>query len=115
MRVKNPSFRIRQSILAAVEWLDLVKIPGYKYIDIVAPNEPKGTDRVLVPDAYKTVWARFYEIATNRPIFSGRDSRKKYNVAEIEVERRTGYAWYGTWPEKLIKIEYPEWVKTNPN
>jgi len=69
----------------------------------------------LVPDANKTVWARFYEIATNRPFFSGRDSRKKYNVAEIEVERRTGYAWYGTWPEKLIMIKYPEWVKRNPN
>jgi len=111
MRVKNPSSRIKQSIVAAVDWFDLVKITGYKYVDIDAPNEPKGRDRVIVADPNSTLWARFYEIGTNRPFFSGRDSNKKYTVAEIEVERRTGYAWYGTWPEKLLKTEYPDWVK----
>jgi PelA/Pel-15E family pectate lyase len=111
MRVKDPSPRIRQSVVAAAGWLDLVKINGYKYIDIEAPNEPKGRDRVLVPAPGTTVWARFYEIGTNRPIFSGRDTIIKYNVSEIENERRTGYAWYGTWPEKLLRTEYPEWLK----
>jgi len=111
MRVKNPSSRIKQSIVAAANWFDLVRIKGYKYVDIAAPNEPKGRDRVIVPDPNSTIWARFYEIGTNRPFFSGRDSNKKYTVAEIEVERRTGYAWYGTWPDKLLTTEYPEWIK----
>ena len=113
MRVKNPSSRIRQSIVASANWFDLVKIVGYKYVDIVATNEPKGRDRVIVPDPNSTIWARFYEIGTNRPFFSGRDSQKKYSVAEIEVERRAGYAWYGTRPDKLIKTEYREWLKKN--
>ena len=30
-------------------------------------------------------------------------------LAEIENERRIGYAWYGTWPLKLLQTEYPEW------
>ena len=111
MRVKDPSTRIKQAIMAAVNWFEAVKIAGYKYVDIVAPNEPKGKDRVIIADPNSTLWARFYEIGTNRPFFSGRDSHKKYNVAEIENERRTGYAWYGTWPEKLVKTDYPEWTK----
>jgi PelA/Pel-15E family pectate lyase len=111
MRVKDPLPDVRQSVVAAVNWLDLVKIEGYKYIDIAAPNEPNGKDRVISPEPGSTIWARFYEIGTNRPMFAGRDSQKKYNVAEIENERRTGYAWYGTWPQKLLKTEYPAWVK----
>ncbi|MBV9987241.1 MAG: pectate lyase [Chitinophagaceae bacterium] len=113
MRVKNPSERIKQSIKAAVAWLDTVKIEGFKYVDIMAPYQPNGRDRVLVPQPGSTVWARFYEIGTNRPIFSGRDSQKKYSVTEIEHERRTGYGWYGVWPERLLKTEYPEWLKKN--
>jgi PelA/Pel-15E family pectate lyase len=115
MRIKNPSSDIKQSIVAAVDWFNLVKIPGYKYVDVDAPAQPKGRDRVIMPDDGSTIWARFYEIGTNRPFFSGRDSEKKYDVKEIEVERRTGYAWYGTWPEKLLKTEYPVWAKNNLN
>jgi PelA/Pel-15E family pectate lyase len=113
MRVKDPSQQIKESITAAVKWFEKVKISGYKYVDVDAPNEPKGKDRVILPDASSTIWARFYEIGTNRAFFSGRDSEKKYDVKEIESERRNGYAWYGTWPEKLLKTEYPAWAKNN--
>ncbi|MEO7531952.1 MAG: pectate lyase [Sediminibacterium sp.] len=115
MRIKNPSQEIRKSITAAVVWFDLVKINGFKYVDIDAPDQPKGKDRVILPDPNSAIWARFYEIETNRPIFSGRDSQKKYDVKEIESERRNGYAWYGVWPEKLLKTDYPLWVKNNSN
>jgi PelA/Pel-15E family pectate lyase len=54
-------------------------------------------------------WARFYEIGTNRPIYSGRDGIVRYDISEIEAERRTGYAWSGNWPERLIASEYPRW------
>jgi hypothetical protein len=33
---------------------------------------------------------------------------KKYDIAEIEPERRNGYAWYGTWPARLPK-EHAAW------
>lgn len=115
MRIKNPSPQIKQSIVAAINWFELVKIAGYKYGDIVAPDQPKGKDRLPQPEPNSTIWARFYEIGTNRPFFSGRDSEKKYDVREIEYERRNGYAWYGTWPEKLLKTEYPDWAKKNQN
>ena len=115
MRMKNPSSQVKQSVVAAVDWFNLVKIAGYKYVDIIALNEPKGKDRVIQPDPSSTIWARFYEIGTNRPFFSGRNSEKKYDVKEIESERRNGYAWYGTWPEKLISGEYHLWAIQNLN
>lgn len=111
MRLKNPAKRIQQAIISAMEWFDLVKIPGYAYGDMVAPDQPKGKDRVITPDPTSTIWARFYEIGTNRPLFSGRDSIKKYKLTEIEHERRNGYAWYGTWPATLLQKEYPEWLQ----
>jgi PelA/Pel-15E family pectate lyase len=54
-------------------------------------------------------WARFYELGSNRPIYSGRDGIVRYDIAEIELERRNGYAWTGTWPARLIDTEYPRW------
>ena len=62
--------------------------------------------RVRLPDGS---WARFYEIGTNRPIYSGRDGIVRYDIAEIEAERRDGYDWIGTWPARLVDVEYPRW------
>jgi PelA/Pel-15E family pectate lyase len=115
MRQKQPSIAVKQAVNAAVEWFQAVRINGFRYQDVAAPDQPKGKDRVLVADANASVWARFYEIETNRPMFSGRDSEKKYDVKEIEWERRTGYAWYGVWPENLLTKDYPKWKTMNNN
>jgi pectinesterase len=111
--VENPSPRVKSAVVNAVNWLKSAKIRGYKYIDIEDKTQPKGRDRVLVKDDASAVWARFYDIETGKPFFSGRNSEKKWNLQEIEVERRTGYAWYGTWPEKLLRKTYPAWQLKN--
>ena len=65
---------------------------------------------MVVPDpAAPPLWARFYEIGTNRPIFSGRDSVVRYQLSEIEYERRNGYRWYVDRPAKLLAEDYPKW------
>ena len=67
---------------------------------------------VVVEDAKaEPLWARFYEIGTNRPIFCGRDSQVKFSLAEIEYERRTGYNWYTNAAAKLLSQDYPAWQK----
>lgn len=109
MRIEQPSADIIASVNAAIEWFEKVKITGYKYIDIAAPQEKSGKDRVLVADSGSMVWARFYDMETNEPFFTGRDSQRHKTIAEVENERRVGYAWYGNWPLKLLKTEYPEW------
>ncbi|HEX7955342.1 MAG TPA: pectate lyase, partial [Pyrinomonadaceae bacterium] len=57
------------------------------------------------------IWARFYEIGTNRPVFEGRDNVVRYDVMEIEAERRNGYGWYTNEPLKLLDKDYPAWQK----
>lgn len=110
MRMNNPSKAMTDAVTAAVKWFDKVKISGYKFVDVSAPSEPGGRDRVLQADPNSVIWARFYDKDTNEPFFTGRDSIRKKTVAEIENERRVGYAWYGAWPAKLLEKEYPEWA-----
>lgn len=109
MSIDQPSVEVKTAIESAVAWLEKVKIPGYAIKDVAAPQEPNGRDRVIVPAPGAVLWARFYELATDRPIYVGRDSRVHYQLSEIEHERRTGYGYAGTWPEKLLSEEYPKW------
>jgi PelA/Pel-15E family pectate lyase len=111
MKIVDPSDEVCQSICAAITWLQDARIVGYKYEDVTDSLLPKGKDRILVPEEGGVVWARFYEIETNRPFFSGRDGQVKYNLMEIEHERRIGYGWYGTWAKNLLKKDYPQWLK----
>ncbi|MDP4209364.1 MAG: pectate lyase [Bacteroidota bacterium] len=113
MNQPKPSQEIKDAINAAIEWLQTVKIVGYKIIDVPAPGTPKGKDRRLAADNASIMWARYYEIGTNKPFFCDRDGIKKYSIKEIGYERRNGYAWYGTWPTKLLEKKYPEWLKAN--
>ena len=57
------------------------------------------------------LWARMYEVGTDRPIFASRDGIKVYSLAEVDRERRTGSGWYGSWPRELLEQEYPRWKK----
>jgi PelA/Pel-15E family pectate lyase len=109
MRIEQPSPAIIESVNAAVKWFDRVKISGYKVVDIASLTEKSGKDRIILPDSSAVMWARFYDVETNEPFFSGRDSQRHKTLAEVENERRIGYAWYGNWPLKLITTEYPDW------
>lgn len=112
MSIERPSPEVVRAVDSAVAWFDRVKITGVR-VDKVPDGGERGFDRVVVRDPRAPpVWARFYEIGTNRPVFSDRDGVKKYALAEIGYERRTGYAWYGSWPAGLIAKEYPKWRRT---
>lgn len=111
MAIDNPSQEIKTAIRAAVAWLESVKIVGIRVDNIVDASQPKGKDRIVVADPNSTLWARFYNLDTNKPFFTGRDSVPRATLAEIENERRVGYAYYGTWPAKLLSTEYPNWVQ----
>jgi hypothetical protein len=41
---------------------------------------------------------------------ANRDGTKVYSIEELEHERRSGYAWYGTGPALLLE-EYASWKK----
>jgi pectinesterase len=110
LKVDKPDALTIAAIEGAMGWLVASQIKGVRIEQKPDPAGPSGFDVVAVPDAgAPPVWARFYDIQTNRPIFSGRDSVIKATLAEIEIERRTGYNWYGTWPRELVETLYPAW------
>ena len=111
MGIEQPSTAVKMAIECAVDWFEKVKITGYTVNEIKDPQSGKVLDRVMVPEANSTIWARFYELNTDRPIYVGRDSQVHYQLSEIENERRAGYLYAGTWPEKLLTKEYPAWQK----
>ncbi|WP_229369908.1 pectate lyase [Fibrivirga algicola] len=109
MTIENPSDQVKQAIQAAVTWLDSVKLVGTTTKRITDATQPSGKDVLVVQSPGVVSWARFYELNTNKPFFCGRDGVKKYSLDQIENERRVGYGWYGTWPDKLLAKEYPAW------
>ena len=112
MTIKNPTPQIVEAVEAAIQWFEKTKLTGIKVVEKPDKNAPKGFDRVVVKDPNAPpLWARFYEIGTNRPIFTGRDGIVRYNYMEIEIERRTGYGYYTDEPNALLNEKYPKWQK----
>jgi len=102
MSLEEPSEEIVRAVDGACRWFERSRLTGIRQID-------RDGDKVIVADAdAPPLWARFYQIETNRPIFSGRDGVIKYDMAQIEHERRNGYAWYGRWGEDLL-AQWPKW------
>ncbi|WP_027379582.1 pectate lyase [Chryseobacterium daeguense] len=101
---------IEKSVKSAVNWFKQNKIEGYSYS--VSKVNGKAV-RTLKEEKNSVIWARFYDIKTNKPIFGDRDGSVKYNYNEVSEERRNGYSWYGDFAEKLINKEYPKWIEKN--
>ena len=97
MTIEKPSREVIRAVNAGVKWFEAAKLEGIRV-------EKVDGDRQVIKDASAPpLWARFYEVETNRPIFCGRDGVIKYSLAEIEAERRNGYSWYGNWGENVLK------------
>ncbi|MCX6549408.1 MAG: pectate lyase [Acidobacteria bacterium] len=110
MSIPHPSPEIVSAVESAVSWFKEVQLSGIRVEDRRDPSLPGGIDRVVVEDpAAPPLWARFYEIGTNRPIYSGRDSVVRYSLAEIELERRVNYSWLGPYATELLARDYASW------
>lgn len=53
------------------------------------------------------LWARYYELHTNKPIFGDRDGKIYYRLEDISEERRKGYSWRGDYgvPGAITRYE----------
>jgi PelA/Pel-15E family pectate lyase len=78
---------------------------------MITPYTVSKHDKVVVnsPGA-APIWTRYYELKTHRPIFCNRDSKIVYTLAEVDRERRDGYAWYTYEPQKVLN-RYEAWKK----
>lgn len=103
MSLDRPNPKIVDAVEAGVRWFEAVKITGVRQLKM-------GGDKVLAADPNAPpLWARFYEIGSNRPIFCSRDGVIRYSLAEISAERRNGYAWYGERGTQVLE-RYAEWA-----
>ena len=108
MSIKNPSPEIIQSVEGGVAWLKQVAINGIRLEKVKNPDG--RTEAKLIPDENaQLLWARFYELETNRPLYLDRDSKFGYDFSEISYERRSGYGYHGYWAVPLLKKDYPAW------
>ncbi|WP_415325597.1 pectate lyase [Chryseobacterium sp. MMS23-Vi53] len=101
---------IEKSIKSAVNWFQQNKIEGYSYN--VSKVNGKAV-RTLAEEKGSVIWARFYDINNNKPLFGDRDGSVKYNYNEVSEERRNGYSWFGDFADKLINKEFPKWAEKN--
>ena len=99
----KPSPEIVDAIESAIDWYRKNKIDGIRWV------RQNGENTVVKDKTAPPIWARFYEIETMKPIFIGRDAIIKYDVMQIEAERRNGYAWYVSEPNDLLNEDYPKW------
>ncbi len=110
MRIDRPSPEVVQSIEAAVAWFERSKIEGIKVVRQPAPGTPKGYDQVVVHDKdAPPMWARFYDIESNKPIFCSRDGVPRESLADISYERRNGYSWLGNYGQSLLEKDWKKW------
>jgi len=112
MSIDRPAPEIIEAVQAAVAWFDQAKLEGIRLIRKQDQSKPGGWDKVIIKDASAPpIWARFYDIETNKPIFCSRDGIPKSTLAEISHERRTGYSWLGYYATDLLAKDYPAWRK----
>lgn len=103
VRQRSPSPRLASAIHAAAAWLNERALYGYTYDFQTGRKDAPGEG---------PLWARMYEIGTNRPIFSDRNGIKLYDWNQLR-DRRTGYAWY-TYAPVLALRQYERWARRNP-
>ncbi len=117
MGINNPTKEIVEAVDCAVRWFEKVKIEGIRVqrVDLLADqiiNHEYPYDNIVVTDpTAKPIWARYCELADNKPFMCTRAGQKVSKLEDVNAERRTGYAWYGYWPESVLEA-YPKWKAT---
>ncbi len=110
MELEKPDDRVTQGVRGAALLYEQAKLTGLRLEQKPGKNSPRGYDVVVVNDPNALpLWARFYDLETGKPFYCGRDGVKKSSMAEIELERRVGYAWLRPFGEKVLAA-YPKWA-----
>jgi len=111
MDLKNPSKEVKEAVEGAIAWFEATRIRDHRVQNFI--NAEGKPDRRWVESTQgDDLWARFYELDTNKPFVCDRDGIIKYDLSEIGYERRNGYSWYGNTPLKAIE-KYAKWKKKN--
>ncbi len=108
MDLPKPSPGVVTAVHAAAVWFEKNKILNMTYT-----WDDEGGRNLFPEPGAGPLWARYYDIGTGRPIFGDRDKTIHDTLDEISLERRRGYAWYRSSPERALET-YADWSKTHP-
>ncbi len=108
MQEPKPTPQVVAAVRAAAAWFEKTRIP-----DVAFQRGDDGERRLVPSPGDGPLWARYYQIGSDRPIFGDRDKTIHDNVDEISRERRFGYAWYRGDPQRALD-QYAVWSKAHP-
>lgn len=103
----HPTTKEEQSISAAAAWFKKTAIFGKAY-----GRTADGRGLSDSPGA-GPIWARYYQIDTEIPIFGDRDKSIHDDVSDLSRERRNGYSWFGAAPQRALD-RYKQWAQQFP-
>jgi PelA/Pel-15E family pectate lyase len=136
MTVPNPSPEIVASVNAAAAWFKKTAIYGQVWsrgrggfgggrppganppaaagADAPRPPRPAPTGTRLVPTpGAGPIWARYYDLGSDLPVFGDRDKTMHDKVEELSLERQRGYSWFNNGPQKMLET-YATWSAAHP-
>ena len=104
MRDPAPNSAIVTAVGAGAAWLKRVAIHDQEW------TRTKDGASLTPKAGAGPLWARFYDVATMRPIFGDRDRTIHTDVNELSPERRAGYAWYVNNPASTLD-KHAKWAR----
>lgn len=105
MQLPEPSDALQQAIHSAIAWL--------KRHAIYDKHWHRSEHVLLDKPGAGPLWPRFAELNSNRAIFGDRDHTLYYDVHQVSLERRRGYAWYTDRPARTL-LQYQNWQQQFP-
>jgi PelA/Pel-15E family pectate lyase len=108
MRLPDPSADVVAAVHAGAAWLRRVALRDVEWTH----KSPEGRRLVPKPGA-GPVWARYYDLASMKPIFGERDHTIHDDVMDLAPGRRNGYGWFVGGPSKALAA-YGTWSRAHP-
>ena len=109
MSLPDPSPGVAAAIRGGDQWLS-----GAALRDVAwTPVDPVLGRRLVAQPGAGPLWARYYDIASGKPVYGDRDRSVHDDVNDLSLERRNGYAWFNTAPLKVAEA-YHRWAATHP-
>jgi PelA/Pel-15E family pectate lyase len=107
MKLPQPKPEVVAAVHSAAAWFRKTAIHGVAF--------ERGTDgRRLIPTpGAGPIWARYYEIGSDRPTFGDRDKSIHDDVNELSLERRNRYSWYNAAPAAALD-RFAVWSAAHP-
>ena len=108
MQLPNPDARTVAAVHSAAAWFAKTEIKG-KSFQVVG----KESRKLIDAPGHAPMWARYYEVGTDKPLFGDRDQTIHDDVNELSRERRKGYGWFKDTPKRVLE-HYLKWAQAHP-